>query len=129
MNKFNLNKYYTLNWLTYFSWIANIIYMFLAGYLFLIYPQKCIGNFCSLDPFVYTLTYYFWVFVITFIIILSVPVELVLRKLNKVQSFNILTMPKMLHTSLYWSGVVFIPITFILCFLLLISISKSFFGD
>lgn len=129
MKKFNLSKYYTLNWLAYISWLINIMYLFFASYMFYIYPHKCEGSLCSLDPFIYTLIYYLVGFLIMFLLLLSALVELILRKLNKIKNFNILIMPKNLYTFLYWVGIILIPISFTYCVIIAKLISNLFVGD
>ena len=60
---------------------ANIVYVFYAIYLFKI--RTCNGLLCSIDPYIYSLFYYFICIAIAILIVIALLIELFLRKSKK----------------------------------------------
>jgi len=128
MHKFNLNKYYTLNILAYFSLITNIFYIFYGLYLFKIYPQTH-PNSWSIDPIVYSAIYYGICFLIYAVILLTSIVELILRNYKRITKYNTLYMPKFIYSFLYWLGVLLTPSILFIWYFLINLISIALAGD
>ena len=82
MNLFWLSKYFSFNLLLYFSLFSNIIYFFLAIYLFKI--RTCNGLFCELDPYIYSLFYFCCCIAIIFILLITLLIEYFLNKSKKI---------------------------------------------
>ena len=87
MKLFSLSKYYSLNILCYFSLFANVVYIFYAIYLFKI--RTCNGLLCMLDPFIYSLFYYFICITITILLVIALLIEVFLRKSKKDNEFSV----------------------------------------
>lgn len=60
---------------------ANIVYVFYAIYLFKI--RTCNGLLCSIDPYIYSLFYYFICITIAILLVIALLIELFLRKSKK----------------------------------------------
>lgn len=97
MQRFNLNKFYTINWLLWTSLIGNIIVLFANWYKL----KTLTHNFTVYKDYAwivfYTeITFSFLLIAFLFIIFISL-IELILRNKRKISKYNELKMPKSLR--------------------------------
>lgn len=108
-----LSKYYFLNILAYFSLFANLLYVFYACALcinYIFFSNKNIYDYLGL--FAKTFNYYFVIFCIIFVIIISFIIELFLRKIGKINNFH-KTENTLYPKILLWLSLFLIPLSFL----------------
>lgn len=117
MKRFNINKFYSLNCLLWLSIIGNILAVLFYFLLFnFIKPvQRDLDFFSNLIWLEYY--YIIFIFVLLFAII-SCVIELILRKINKLNTFNKIFMPKLYRNIISFIGFMLIPVSFCIFYLL-----------
>ena len=107
MNKLNVSKYYVLNLLTWVALLANFFFVFYMQYSYNLQPKS--------SDFTYYISditfYYFICFIIYLILIIAFAIELILRKLNKIQNYNKLKIPPIVRKFVMWIGLLSIPVS------------------
>ena len=107
MNKLNVSKYYVLNLLTWVALLANFFFVFYMQYSYNLQPKS--------SDFTYYISditfYYFICFIIYLILIIAFAIELILRKLNKIQNYNKLEIPPIVRKFVMWIGLLSIPVS------------------
>lgn len=111
MQRFNLSKFYTLNWLLWASLIGNIILLVANLRKFIIYKEY--GGWL----FFYTEVTFSFLLIIFIFILISAIVELILRKTKKITRYNTLTMPKITRIIIYWFSLFLIPVDFFIFYI------------
>ncbi|MEE3349129.1 MAG: hypothetical protein VZR09_03735 [Candidatus Gastranaerophilaceae bacterium] len=94
MKKFNLSKYHTLNYLAWFSIISNLLFI-----LFLVLEILKIKNSITIFEIAYSVLnvaiYQTINLFVICIMIISTFIELILRKYNKITTYNALELKKL----------------------------------
>jgi len=107
MNKLNVSKYYILNLLVWVALLANFFFVFYMQYSYNLQPKS--------SDFTYYISditfYYFCCFLIYLFLILAFFTELILRKFNKIQSYNKLELSPSIRRIIISIGLLSIPIS------------------
>lgn len=129
MKIYNLSKFYTLNILAYFVWIGYIICPLYYYYLTYIYPIIDKVHYSSVTEIVNFFYYYAVFFIIVIALLVSSVIEWILRLTKVVTTYNELNGPKWVYTTLFWTAIVSLPVTFYIAYLLTIVIADAFYGN
>lgn len=109
MKYLNFSKYYILNFLILFALFSNFLFVFYAFWMFF----KDVKSINVIENFIYhvgDITFYCFIcFTIYFILIMAFAVELILRKLNKIQTYNKLEFPAIVRKIVLWLCLLSIP--------------------
>ena len=109
MKRFNLSKYYSINWLLWTSIIGNFIAVCLIVLDTIISGLKDLFL-----TFVVIEVVSLLLILVIFLTALPIPFEWLLRKLNKISGFNDLIMPIKPRKILYWFAIILISIDIII---------------
>lgn len=85
MEKFRLNKYNTLNWMAYFVFAVQIFFLLASVYMFGVYPVVCKEYLCALDPYFFTIGFFFIFFCLIVLFLLGFGLEFILYKRGKLK--------------------------------------------
>jgi len=109
MKYLNFSKYYVLNFLILFALFSNFLFIFYAFWMF-IQDTKSLN---AIENFIYHVGditfYYFICFIIYLLLIIAFAIELILRKLNKIQTYNKLEYTPIIRRIVLWIGLLSIP--------------------
>ena len=117
MKNFNISKFYSLNCLLWFSIIGNIfaVLFYLLLFNFIKPVQRDLDFFSNLI----WIEYYYIIFIfVLFFAIISCVIEFILRKINKLNTFNKILMPKVYRNIISFIGFMLIPVSFCIFYLL-----------
>ena len=110
MHIFNLSKFYSIKYLLWISIFGNILAVLFCILLFIIKPiQRDLDFFSNL---VRMEIYYIVYTIIIFFVIIFCIIEFLLRKINKLNTFNKLFIPNLYRSILSFIGFILIPISF-----------------
>jgi len=111
MKYLSFTKYYILNFLILFALFSNFLFVFYAFWMFYM-DVKSIN---VVQNFVYHIGdiafYYFICFTIYFILLIAFTIELILRKFNKIQTYNKIELPPIVCKFMIWIGLLSIPVS------------------
>lgn len=114
MKRFNLSKFYTLNWLLWGILAGNIISIGTIVTRIIIFNKTFLWTLGLYDLcFIIEVTYLFY-FLFVFIILFTTIVEIILRKAKKITTYNELIMPKKLRITLISLAITLFVLDFII---------------